>query len=217
MRLLNPLSLRSALLCLVCAGCSTPDLPPPNSAIPVRAQCPSLSSDSYFFPERSLLPESASLDREERSARSPQFLAASAVSLSCGPEPPEAYRVYWGGGGVGTVIASLIHVGSEWRASASELEPPLAGTAQAVARQVQTSVDGREAISISAALDAAGFWITPLGRTENDGTMWLIEARQAGRYRAVMRVQPSAELASIGRQLLRLAGMPIPDRMKGPD
>lgn len=213
------MSVSRVLACVMCAAGCAPELPKPNAGIHVRAECPSPASESYFFPEHSLAPDSAETDRRERSDRSPYFRAAEEISLSCGAEPGEAYRVYWGGGyGVPSVIASLVRVGSDWRVSATQFEPWYDRPHFAVARHTQGAVAGHEGPAIARALDAAGFWTTRVWQQdENEGTIWVIEARVDGRYRAVTRVQPDAAFASAAHRLVRLTGMPVPERMKAPD
>lgn len=207
------------LATVICAGCREPELPPLNAGITVRPECPPEASDTYFFPEEALVPQELAADRTERHAFSLHLRAAKEVSLSCGPELAEGYRVIWGGGyRLPLLVGSIVRSGSDWRVTATEFVRPSDLEAYAVARSSRRTVDTLDVAKVAGALDAAAFWTTPVWReVEGEGTIWRIEARQHGRYRAVTRIQPDPAFASAAHLLLRLTGMPIPERMRVPD
>lgn len=200
---------------VMCFGCAEPAGPAPSAALAVRLECPPATSDSYFFAEESLVPESPAADRTQRTALSAYLRAANEVSLSCGHEPEEGYRVFWGGGyGVPAVVGSIVRSGSSWRAAATEFIPPSSGQRYVVARHSTRPVDAKEMVGVSLAIESAAFWTTAVWREmEGEGTIWMIEARQGGRYRAVSRVQPDEAFAIAAHLLVGVAGMAVPARM----
>ena len=83
-----------------------------------------------------------------------------------------------------------------------------------IAKHAERAINSQEVPRVSAALEAAAFWSSPIRtQVEGEGVIWMIEARQGDRYRAIIQVQPDAPFGRAAQLLVRLAGMEIPSGM----
>lgn len=207
------MSFRSALILFsvasMVAGAACTENPPfPRRGQPVRADCPSIGEDDYFFPAESLFPADPSRDYERRLSLSSYLVAAGATSLSCTGH--DAYRVTWMGG---FNEPSLIVTADGHGATAIEFEPfnVALRTIKSTHSKVISPVQFQE---IASGFESAGLWVVdPVQVLESEGSSWTLEGRRDNSYRVITRTHPDLALVNTGRLLVSLSGVPLPDRM----
>jgi hypothetical protein len=171
-------------------GCEPPSTPMPTLARQVLSECPSASSEFYYFQDGAISPDPIA-DQLYRSEYSRYLKAFNAPSLSCGTETDEAYRLLWIQNGHpedGTIALSR-HNQSWEVASVEYVDPRLIREAAAVHTQTRTQVPDDDAARLIAALKSSGFWATLRWEpsTANSENLWIIEGRTETGYHLVTR------------------------------
>lgn len=200
-------ALITASICVV--SCGDTSLPMPQSTLRARTECPPTADDQYFYPAEALVPNDPVVDRAQRRAIADYLAVSRAKSLSCG-SGGEAYRVFWGGGfGVQSVVVTITP-----DAAVGATFGPRTGAQVVLDRNVSAPVSADAFGRLRQLLDGASFWTAkPFTDLEGEGTVWVIEGRRGDSYKVITRVTPDPALADAARMMLKLSGLPTPERM----
>ena len=213
-------SLRLAVLfaVLLLVACHT-DLPEPTSAQRVRSPCPDQNSDSYYFPEGTLIPSSERRDLAQRQGVGKFLTAMGAPSLSCNDDFTEAYRFLWLHSFGPALVVSVMRQNGRWHAEGVEFRYPRSERRWwwTIERRVQTEVLPADAGRLLEALKSAQLWTThPPWRDSSgeDGSLWMIEGRLNRGYRAVSRANPTDKFdkafKEAARTFVQVAKLSVP-------
>jgi hypothetical protein len=195
-----------------------------KAGIPVRADCPPASSPDYFYPDQ-VLPDFNLSDRSIRDVHSKFLKAAGLPSLSCGGGEIESYRVLWIASARPSIIASATWSGSHWNVAGFEFIDPRSQPLTpdrlldwTVESKVTKSMSANAAHPFVAARRATSLWSMPAKQLEAGAPtsgVWIVEATAEGVYRVIVRdYARDAPLQMVGVELVKLAGMAVPDAMK---
>lgn len=185
----------------------------------VRAECPALAADDFFFPEGLFVPWDAKLDRALRRWYGGYLRLSEAGSLSCGHAANgTVYRVTWVPSTVGmgnaevhpmVVVISRSHSGL--RLWAQRLD--YGGTFRFVRGHdpLERLLRPSEWTALAGKLEGAAFWTAPSnGPSAIDGDDWVVEGRTGGRYHVIRRsTGSSGALGAAATAFLDAAGFAI--------
>lgn len=184
----------------------------------VRAQCPLLTSDQYFFPANTF----GESDRTTRSWFGGYLEAAEEDPLSCGShDSEESYRVIVAPSFSQTLVVRVTK-GSDaiWLAAAltqrdlsdADLSGPTSIEVDWPNRLVwrwTRMLSPRDWSSIESAVDYTTFWRAAASSPSRgmDGTTWVIEGQKGNAYHAVERWE-GGMIKDLGEMLVNLSGWP---------
>ena len=191
-------------------ACNKPP-PFPHRGDSVRANCPTIGEDDFFFPQESVFPADASRDDDRRLLLSNYLRTAGAMSLSCAGD--DAYRVIWIGGYNEPVVIVTM---DERAAIAIEFQP--FNVAKSTIKTTHSKdLSTMQFQDIASEFESGGFWSADTVRVfESEGSSWTFEGRRDGSYRVLTRTHPEPALAKAGRLLVASSGLTLPARMSVP-
>lgn len=201
-----------ALVTFLAIKCSSGGPPEPSRALRARDDCPTASSEDFYFPDEAIDPANDLLDNTLRETYSHLLRAAGAPSLSCGAVG-EAYRFLWIPAFRPARVILLRRTQNDWIVTATGFnDPRIDRTFGVVGDDIRRPNDGQPGELIGA-LASAGFWTLPAYGNSfiEDGATWVIEGRLRTGYRVVTRLNPSDEkFKSACRQFFLVAGLAVP-------
>jgi hypothetical protein len=179
--------------------------------IPIFRECAPSTDEHYFLPRRAL----EGPDKREPPARDFMNRGLTALrepSLSCGRDPDEGFRLVSIDPEGSRWFVRISRKGSSYDLAAAQL-PDDPSDLSEVGR-VNKSLSRLEWESVTREFQRADFWSLNASRDLPyipEGSLWLFEGRQDGKYHAVMRMPyEGKELRSAVRLLIKLAGLEIP-------
>jgi len=183
--------------------------PSPVVIIPIVQGCPSQVDETYFLPPRAL--EGA--DEHEPPTRdlvNRVLMASGEPSLFCGRDPDEAFRLVE----ISPVGESPSSIRVSRKYSTYELEAVQLNADPKHYSEVARNHKGlsvAEWESVAREFERLGYWSLPSSLSSGptpEGTIWLFEARQNGKYHAITRMAYEAkELQSAVQLLKKLGGL----------
>lgn len=226
-RTLFPITVAGLVLLAGMACQSTP--PEPKSldeariGIRTRPECPPSSSPEYFYPDEAI-PDFNERDRVIRSLYSELLTAAGLRPLSCGHGEIEAYRAFWSPATRPSILVTADWDGSQWLVAGREFTVSLWHTlaaerlpADVVKSMVSRTRPPADGIAFVEARKAATLWSTAVrlpAEAPPIRGIWIFEAAAEGLYRVVLRESRDTPVQAAGIELVRLAGIPVPEAME---
>jgi len=145
---------------------------------------------------------------------------SGAVSLSCGNEPPEAFRFVWMESNRAAIVVLVFREGTSWQARSTIFnDPRTTDDLRSPPRVVATSlvaVPDSQVDEIKKSIVRSQLWTVAVSerRLVDDGASWVLEARQRNAYGAIVQVNSQDRLIlAVGALLMQAAGVEVPPEL----
>ncbi|MDR6841542.1 hypothetical protein [Pseudoxanthomonas sacheonensis] len=173
-----------------------------------RAACPRKSADDYYFANSALNQTDERSDAFVRHWYSKHLTAMGEPSLSCG-QPGHVYRFTWLRTFHHPVVVRVIDKGSHAVVQAIELDGAGGYEPGKVLRRFEKTLSVDQLQELKNAFSEAQFGSMPTSEERNglDGSEWIVEVSDTGKYHVVVRWSPdNGPIRDIGSRFLALTG-----------
>ena len=180
---------------------------------PDRTACPGKSAESFYFAIGMFNANDTFLDELFRQAYSKQLNAMGEPSLSCG-DHGEAYRFTWLRSFHHPVAVRITRSNENIVLHAVELDGQGGYDPGRTLRSLTKSITSEEFRSIETLFSKKAFDDLPSTEAHDgaDGSNWIVEASNHGKYHMVVRWSPKdGPVHEIGNQFLMLTGWKFTD------
>ena len=173
-----------------------------------RAECPSKSAADYYFASNALDQTDKRSDEFARHWYSKHLTAMGEPSISCG-QPGDVYRFTWLRTFHHPVAVRVTDKGSHAIVQAIELDGAGGYEPGKVLRRIEKRLSSDQFEELISNFSKAKFALMPTSeeRIGLDGSEWIVEASDKGKYHLVVRWSPdSGPIRDIGDRFLALTG-----------
>jgi hypothetical protein len=175
--------------------------------------CPSKNSSNYYFPQGTLAPQNAQIDELSRSWYSKHLHSMREPSLSCG-STGLTYRFTWLRTFHHPVVIRVVDSGRMGSLLAVELDGAGGYEPGKLIRRQESTLSKTQLLELKSLFASTSFWTLPTPKETSgmDGSEWIIEVTDNGRYHVVVRWTPTSGVArDIGMRFLHLAKWKLND------
>jgi hypothetical protein len=175
--------------------------------------CPSKNSSSYYFPQGTLASQNAQIDELNRSWYSKHLSAMREPSLSCG-STGLTYRFTWLRTYHHPVVIRVVDSGTKGSLLAVELDGAGGYEPGKLKHRKELALSDNQLLELKNLFTSTSFWTLPTPKENSgmDGSEWIIEVADNGRYHVVVRWTPTTGAArDIGMRFLHLAKWKLND------
>ena len=182
----------------------------------VRATCPPVGAENFFYPAALLHPDRPDIDQFVRAWYSSNLAAMHEPSLSCGSDRnSDVYRFLWLRSFHHPIAVRITREDRAARLEFVELSSRRGNEPGKILRQIEKQLSPAELNHFEAVLIAADFWEMPVNPSPDeeglDGARWIIEGRRAGDFHLVDRYTPrDGSFRALGILFLKLADVDVP-------
>ncbi len=173
-----------------------------------RAACPSKSADDYYFANNAFNQTDKRSDQFIRHRYSKHLSAMGEPSISCG-QPGDAYRFTWLRTFHHPVVVRVSGMGNHAIVQAVELDGAGGYEPGKVLRRIEKTLSAGEFEKLKSSFSTAEFgsMLTSEKREGLDGSEWIVEMSDNGKYHLVVRWSPdTGPIRDIGSRFLALTG-----------
>jgi hypothetical protein len=190
-------------------GCGV-ELPEPSAAMPVRASCPVVTAEDYYFVPGSFASEQKE-DRRVRHAFSDRLRAAHLTSLSCGDVVREAYRLMYTTASGSALIIEIQDESGPWHLRIADVPSAASDGGDHYTVSGARLLSRPEVESLRQAVYEVGFWAlrTTEAPDAMDGSCLLVEGTVKGIFHAVS-CPPAKKVERLADVFVQLARIPRP-------